>query len=111
MKDYVREKGFDVSADIRTFCERIAPPLGIKVRFAGSEPFDPVTSAYNHAMAETLPEYGIAFREIPRFSLPDGRVINATDVRRLIKSGEWNALADYVPGTTMEILRDSDYAR
>ena len=110
MKDYVKEKDFDVSADVRTFCEKIAPPLGIKVRFAGTEPFDPVTGAYNRAMAEILPTYGIAFRELPRFALPDGRAISATEVRRLLSSGEWDVLAEYVPETTLEILRENNYA-
>ena len=105
MKDYVKKRDFDVSADVRTFCEKIAPPLGIKVRFVGEEPFDPVTATYNRCMAEMLPRYGIGFREVPRFALADGHAISATEVRRLMAGGDWVSLRDYVPETTLGILR------
>ena len=106
MKDYVKEKDFDVSSDVRTFAEQIAPRLGVTVRFAGEEPFDPVTANYNKCMAELLPKYGITFREIPRFSGTDGRPISATEVRRLLAAGDWKALAATVPATTLTILRE-----
>ena len=105
MKDYVKERDFDVSGDVRTFCERIAPSLGITVRFAGAEPFDPVTANYNRTMAELLPQYGLRFREIPRFSTADGRTISATEVRRLLAAGDFAALAAFVPPTSLESLK------
>lgn len=104
MKDYVKERKFDVSADVRTFCEKIAPPLGISVRFVGEEPFDPVTATYNRCMAELLPRHGITFREIPRFTLDDGRAISATEVRRLLDEGDWTGLHNFVPQTTLDVL-------
>ena len=106
MKDYVKEKDFDVSSDVRTFAEQIAPRLGVTVRFAGEEPFDPVTANYNKCMAELLPKYGMQFREIPRFSGVDGRPISATEVRRLLAAGDWKALAARVPETTLAILKE-----
>ena len=106
MKDYVKEKDFDVSSDVRTFAEQIAPRLGVTVRFAGEEPFDPVTANYNKCMAELLPRYGMQFREIPRFSGVDGRPISATEVRRLLAAGDWKALAATVPETTLAILKE-----
>ena len=106
MKDYVKEKDFDVSSDVRTFAEQIAPRLGVTVRFAGEEPFDPVTANYNKCMAELLPKYGITFREIPRFSGTDGRPLSATEVRRLLAAGDWKALAATVPATTLTVLRE-----
>ena len=105
MKDYVKEKDFDVSGDVRTFCERIAPPLGITVRFAGAEPFDPVTANYNRSMAELLPQYGLRFREIPRYATADGRTISATEVRRLLIVGDFDGLASYVPDSTLRVLK------
>ena len=105
MKDYVKEKDFDVSGDVRTFCERIAPPLGITVRFAGAEPFDPVTANYNRSMAELLPQYGLRFREIPRFATADGCTISATEVRRLLIVGDFDGLASYVPDSTLRVLK------
>ena len=105
MKDYVKEKEFDVSGDVRTFCEKIAPPLGVSVRFAGAEPFDPVTANYNRCMAELLPRYGLRFREIPRFEASAGEVISATAVRRFLQAGDLDAVSRLVPPSTLDILR------
>ena len=52
--------------DIELFGRHIAPALGISRRFAGEEPFSPVTRAYNERMKELLPGFGISFEEIPR---------------------------------------------
>lgn len=104
MKDYVKEKNFDVSMDVETFCKYIAPPLNIKKRFAGEEPFDPVTLNYNENMRRILPTYGMEFCEIPRLALDEKRVINATEVRRLLKERDFEAISDYVPETTLTIL-------
>lgn len=105
MKDYVKERDFDVSSDVKTFCERIAPRLGITVRFAGAEPFDPVTANYNACMAQLLPRHGIRFREVPRFEVAGRGVVNATEVRRLIAASDWSALEALVPPSTLEIVR------
>ena len=105
MKDYVKEKNFDVSMDVETFCKHIAPPLLIKKRFAGEEPFDPVTLNYNENMRRILPKYGMEFCEIPRLALDEKRVINATEVRRLLKERDFEAIKEYVPETTLRILQ------
>jgi cytidyltransferase-related domain len=106
MKDYVKEKDFDVSMDVETFCKYIAPPLKIKKRFAGEEPFDPVTKNYNENMSRILPKYGMEFCEIPRLSLDGKRVINATEVRNLLKKREFNIIAEYVPESTLRVLKE-----
>ena len=105
MKDYVKERNFDVSSDVRTFCERIAPGLGITVRFAGAEPFDPVTANYNACMARLLPRHGIRFCEVPRFEVAGRGAVNATEVRRLVAAADWTALEALVPPSTLEIVR------
>lgn len=106
MKDYVKEKNFDVSMDVETFCKYIAPPLLIKMRFAGEEPFDPVTKNYNENMSRILPEYGMQFCEIPRLSIDSQRVINATEVRRLLKERNFKSISEYVPATTLKVLQE-----
>ena len=106
MKDYVKEKNFDVSMDIEIFCKYIAPKLNIKKRFVGQEPFDPVTSNYNLYMQKILPQYGMDFCEIPRLSIDEERIISATEVRRLMKEGHLDALKEYVPETTFQMLKD-----
>ena len=104
MKDYVKEKNFDVSSDIEIFCRYIAPALSIKTRFAGEEPFDPVTSNYNKTMKEILPKYGMKFCEISRMKTEDGAVISATEVRNLLKGKQYDKLKKLIPVTTFEIL-------
>lgn len=104
MKDYVKEKNFDVSMDVETFCKYIAPPLNIKIRFAGEEPFDPVTKNYNENMAQILPEHGMKFVEVPRYSIDSKRIINATKVRELLINREFDELKEYVPFSTFEVL-------
>ena len=110
MKDYVKEKNFDVSMDIETFCKYIAPSLNIRTRFAGEEPFDPVTKNYNESMTRILPQYGMNFIEIPRYALDSGNIINATKVRELLKCRQLDELMEYVPLTTYDILLEKYYS-
>ena len=86
--------------DIELFCKRIAPALGISRRFAGEEPFSPVTRAYNERMKELLPANGISFEEIPRLS-----DISAGKVRSLIEAGEFEKLKEMVPESTYEVIQ------
>ena len=106
MKDYVKEKNFDVTMDLEIFCKYIAAPLNIKKRFVGQEPFDPVTSNYNENMRKILPQYSMEFCEIPRLFIDEEHVINATEVRRLLKEGNLNAIKEYVPASTFRILKE-----
>ena len=55
-------------------------------------------------MRRILPTYGMEFCEIPRLALDEKRVINATEVRRLLKERDFEAISDYVPETTLTIL-------
>lgn len=87
--------------DITLFGSRIAPALGITKRFVGTEPFCPVTKAYNERLKELLPGYGIELIEIPRF-----RDISASRVRALMEERNPEATRALVPETTYaSILR------
>lgn len=86
--------------DIELFCRRIASALNISIRFAGEEPFSPVTRAYNERMKELLPSYGIRFEEIPRFA-----EISAGKVRTLIEAGEPEKTGEMVPESTYEVIQ------
>ena len=86
--------------DIELFSSKIAPELSISLRFAGSEPFDPVTREYNDQMRHFLPSRGIEFREMERSSN-----INATQIRKAIKSGELEKYRSWLPETSYEICR------
>lgn len=105
MKDYVKEKDFDVSADLDIFGRNIAPAFNISVRFAGEEPLDVVTANYNKYMGVMLPMYGIEFCEIPRLKDNNCRVINATYIRKLLNDGNYGEILKYVPESTYTILQ------
>lgn len=87
--------------DITIFGSQIAPALGIRRRFAGQEPLDPVTRTYNETMARLLPTYGVEFCEIPRAEL-GGEPISASRVRALLKEhgGVTDGVLELVPECT-----------
>lgn len=99
---FLKEKAMAGAAwtdlDIAVFC-RLAKELGITKRFVGSEPFCPVTGAYNRAMAAVLPGCGIELVELPRLE-QDGAAISATAVRELIRAGQWQAIRPLVTEAT-----------
>ena len=89
--------------DIDIFARHIAPGLGITARFAGEEPSDPVTAAYNAAMAARLPESGVEVHIIPRREL-GGVPISASRVRALIREGKLDEIASLVPQSTYDYI-------
>ena len=89
--------------DIEVFATRIAPPLGIKVRYIGEEPYCQVTNAYNEAMLDILPAHGIAVRVIRRVGL-DGDIISASKVRDMIRGNDWAGIERVVPASTYRYL-------
>jgi len=99
----VSPQTLNTSLDLAIFAECFARPLGIKRRFVGTEPFDPVTSVYNKQMKEILPAYGIEVIEIPRME-NSGGAVSASRVRRMLAEGNLDAVRELVPPTTYEYL-------
>lgn len=94
--------------DLLLFREYIAPALGITHRYVGSEPFDPVTNAYNTDMKQWLelaPSIAppISVVELPRASI-GGTPISATAVRRLLAQHDFARVSELVPVTTLHFL-------
>ncbi|MEW9670518.1 [citrate (pro-3S)-lyase] ligase [Ammoniphilus sp. 3BR4] len=85
------------------FATQIAPRLGIKKRYIGEEPYCPVTNAYNQAMLDILPDYGISVKIMNRL-LVDGEMISSSRVRHLIQQGVWNDIKKLVPDRTYDYL-------
>ena len=108
IRDKAKAEEANCELDIRIFAERIAKPLNITRRFAGSEPDDGVTNAYNRKMEELLPVYGIEFIEIPRKEIPDaGGVsvpVSAKRVRTMLAAGDLEGTARMVPESTLKYL-------
>lgn len=106
-KDKEIEEIANMDFDIRIFGEIVCKEFEISKRFAGEEPFDAVTRAYNKTMSRILPEYGVEFIEIPRKKMKNGEIISATQARDLINHKEWNKLRDdMLPESTLKILQE-----
>lgn len=90
--------------DLTLFAGKIAPALGIGIRFVGEEPDSAITADYNRAMTEILPKEGIRVHILPRAE-KDGRVISATRVRKALAEGDWNTAASLTPEVCHPILR------
>lgn len=99
IKEGADARQINADLDIALFGARIAPPLNIKYRFVGTEPYCPVTSAYNERMKQLLPQYGIEVVELQRL---DG--ISASQVRALASQGRWDQVAGMVPKVTLDYL-------
>ena len=95
--------------DASLFGVQIAPHFGITRRYVGSEPVCPLTAAYNAAMQRILPPLGVEVIEIPRMQAAAG-AISASCVRELFAAGQWRALAEYVPPSTLAFLQSPSAA-
>ncbi|MCX7828830.1 MAG: [citrate (pro-3S)-lyase] ligase [Thermanaerothrix sp.] len=89
--------------DADLFGRLFVPSLGVRRRFVGTEPYCPVTAAYNRAMMEVLPRYGVEVVEIPRLEL-SGRPVSASLVRSAMAEGRLEDLKELLPETTLSYL-------
>lgn len=118
-----------IALDLDLFVNHIAQPLGVTVRFAGSEPEDALTLRYNELMAEILPGTSVAvvrqahqpdselvkgsalrqarrpidFVEIPRLE-QKGKPLSATSLRRALDKGNLKEAMEYIPESTIPYL-------
>lgn len=118
-----------IALDLDLFVNHIAQPLGVTVRFAGSEPADALTRRYNELMAEILPGTSVAvvrqahqpdselvkgsalrqarrpidFVEIPRLE-QNGNPISATSLRRALDKGNLKEAMEYIPESSIPYL-------
>jgi len=90
--------------DATLFAEQIAPHCGVKTRFVGEEPLDPMTAGYNDALRTVLQPRGVCVCIIPRKTL-GGQPISASRVRALWRAGDCEHIAPMVPETTLDYIR------
>ena len=100
--------------DIDLFGRHIAPALGARVRFVGTEPSDPLTARYNALMKELLPKYGVDVVEIPRLAVGEPveplslrqaqGPVTATNVRALLDEGRFKEASALTPASTWPYL-------
>lgn len=87
--------------DLDLFRRHIAPALGAKVRFVGTEPTDELTRRYNELMMESLGKDHVV--KIPRLE-NGGVAVSASRVRRAIDSNSLKEAAQLVPPTTLPYI-------
>ena len=104
LKDLSDAAETQMRLDLDLFGRHIAPALGAKVRFVGSEPDDPLTARYNALMKEMLPSYGVQVVEVPRLCDAEGAV-SASRVRACLANGEYKVAAALTPRTTHPYLK------
>ncbi len=92
-----------ITLDLDMFARHIAPALGVKTRFVGSEPIDELTARYNELMQEQLPQYGIEVKTVDRL-MQDGQVVSASRVRQALADGSLKQASGLVPETTVPYL-------
>jgi len=107
LKEHKQVVDAHASLDVGIFAEKIAPVLGINVRFVGQEPLCPVTSHYNQVMQDLLPGFGIDVVEIERKEL-DGDVISASQVRKFLREDKFEAIRKIVPDSTYTYLTSAE---
>ncbi len=103
IKEEKRAEQINCELDLRIFAEYFAKELGITKRFVGTEPFCPVTSAYNREMKAILSQYGIEVVEIER-KKQDKIAISASRVRECMARGDYREIEKMVPPSTMRYL-------
>lgn len=103
IKEEKRAEQINCELDLRIFAEYFAKELGITKRFVGTEPFCPVTSAYNREMKAILSQYGIEVVEIER-KKQDELAISASRVRECMMRGDYQTIEKMVPRSTLRYL-------
>jgi len=97
--------------DAKIFRRYIAPALGVTHRFVGTEPLCPVTAEYNRALEhwlktrELLPAQPIELVTLPRLCGADGAPISASNIRSLLKAGDFESVKPLVPPSTLAYLQ------
>ena len=96
LKDLSDASETQMRLDIDLFGRHIAPALGARIRFVGSEPSDALTARYNALMKELLPAYGVKVVEVPRLHDSDG-AISASWVRASLAAGDFASASALTP--------------
>lgn len=110
-----RHAAHHAALDLHVFGQRIAPVLGISLRFVGTEPVSAVTATYNAAMRAILPAYGIKVHELPRIGTDGGTddgtgggAISASRLRAALAAGDMDEALRHVPASTAAFLQSEE---
>ncbi len=96
--------------DAQIFCTWFSPIFGISTRYVGEEPYCELTLSYNHTLERVLGEAGLELVVVPRTSV-EGIPISASQVRRLIREGQDEAVKALVPESTWHYIFETPEGR
>lgn len=105
---FLREEGERLRAyvelDASIFGKYFCKHFNITKRYVGEEPYCKVTAAYNEALKQVLPSYGVEVHEVKRKAF-DEQAISASQVRDFIREGKMQELTHLLPEVTLRFLR------
>jgi [citrate (pro-3S)-lyase] ligase len=95
--------------DVRIFANYVVPVLGIKKRYVGTEKYCATTAAYNQAMKNILPSFGVEVIEVMRkvAALSGSKLpifISASNIRQAIKADKLDEVLEFLPESTRDFL-------
>lgn len=100
--------------DLQIFRNHIAPVLGIRHRYVGTEPASEITNRYNEEMLHwlTVPsEYPpIEVHIVERVGREGIEFISASKVRAFIQSGDLETLERILPPTTFDFVKKTYFS-
>ena len=101
--------------DLQLFRNYIAPVLGIRHRYVGTEPASEITNRYNEEMLHwlTVPSAypPIEVHVVSRIGRDEIEFISASKVRAYIEEGNLEALERVLPPTTFAFVREKYFAQ
>lgn len=101
--------------DLQLFRNHIAPVLGIRHRYVGTEPASEITNRYNEEMLHwlTVPsDYPpIEVHIVDRVGREGIDFISASKVRACIQAGDLETLERMLPATTYEFVKKTYFSR
>lgn len=107
VKDQDQAIAYQTALDASLFKEQLAKPLGIQKRYVGTEPLSHTTALYNEALKNILPPE-VLVEEVPRLKASGSdQVVSATEVRQKIKEEQVNDLAQLVPESTFDFIKEN----
>lgn len=107
LKEHQDKHSVQVALDLELFLRWIVPTLNIRYRFVGTEPFDPLTAAYNEAMKQAFKNTPVKLIEMERYSKA-GQMISATQIRKSLQENDLDQIQPYVPACVMDFLQSEE---
>ncbi len=102
-KDANQKAVLSAHLDAGIFCDIIAPELGIKKRYVGTEPECKLTNIYNQVLTERFNNSQVELIMLERLKVGQA-VVSASSVRHCLEEKNFEAIKNRVPESTYSYL-------